>query len=218
MSCVLSAALGACGADDSSDGTGGAGGVGGASGSGGSSGSAGSGGSGATGGAAGSGGSGAVAGAAGAGGTDANAPCAEWLSALPQGSAAPLVHYSYGNQITGSRVNIFEDGTVEHSERASAGSDWQPVNETALSSAEIDQLKNQAQAVAGGGWSTTDGPPFALGAKTGLLCAVRIGQAYTVRALEIAGESDPMLDHRSTAPEASAIVSLVEGYAAEDMP
>jgi hypothetical protein len=226
---VLSAALGACSSDDSSGGTGASGGTGGAGGSAGAGGaSGGAAGSGASGGAAGSGatggsaGSGATAGTGGSAGSDgganANAACEAWLSGLPQGAAAPLVHYNYGNQISGSRLSVFADGTVEHSERATAGSDWQPVSESALATGEIDQLKTQAQAVANGAWSTIEGPPFALGAKTGILCAVHAGQAYTVRVIEMEGAGDPMLDHRSTATEAAAIVSLAHGYTSEDMP
>jgi hypothetical protein len=229
--CVLSALLvGACGSDDSNGGSGATGGSSGSGGSGGSGATAGSAGSGASGGSAGSGatggsaGSGASAGASGAGGSagggggDANAACEAWLASVPQGAAAPIIHYEYGNQITGSRLSIFADGSVEHSERSSAGSDWQPVSEAPLNAAEIDQLKAEVQAVAGGSWSTLEGLPFALGAKTGSLCAVHVGQGYTVRAIEMTGAGDPMLDHQSTATEASSIVTRVHAYTAEDMP
>lgn len=225
-SLMVCAALGACSSEDSGDGSGGAAGTGGSAGSGGSSGNGGSAGQAGSAGQSGSAGQAGSAGSAGSagqdggsdgggdGGTDANAACQQAAASFKPGT---LVFYEFGNQISGTQLTILSNGTIEHDERSCCPPKTDPISEAALSGQALADLKADVQAVATGSWTTTEGPPPALGSESGVLCVVEAGQAFAVKVIEgTAGVAT--YTHQSSATGASEILSLVLGYASVDMP
>jgi hypothetical protein len=130
--------------------------------------------------------------------------------------AGTIAFYDFGNQISGSRVVIADDGSITHEERTCCPPATTPVSETALTANELADLQADVQSVAAGSWTTTEGPPPALGANGGQLCVISGGSAFTVRVIE--GTTANTLEHESTAAGAADIETLVFGYAEKDMP
>lgn len=130
--------------------------------------------------------------------------------------AGVIVFYGFGNQIEGSNLQIFEDGSIVHSERTCCPPTVEDLPEAALSAEAMAALKGQISAVAATGQTVEDLGPMPAGEKTGVLCVVDDGQPITVKAYE--NETMNVILRQSTAPEAADIRSLVTAITEIDMP
>lgn len=206
---ALSLAPIGCGDDASSndDNTGGTAGAGATGGSGGSGGSAGSG---ATGGDAGSGG---IAGSSGAGGSGAG-------SAKIDCTTGVILAYDFGNQITGSKLEVQSDGTLKHSERVCCPPNETDENAPPLDATKLAEPKGWIEAAKSGTIAVSDGTPTSLGSASGTLevCSAD-GTAIIVHDIMRNPQiGEPDIVQSNAATESEEIRAFVSDIVDEDMP
>ena len=127
-----------------------------------------------------------------------------------------LVSYSFGNQISGSTLEIDRDGGVTHSERTCCPPTTVPVAQPPLAPSVLGALGGFILEARGAAIQTEllDG---GAGASSGFLIAfLPDGAPVVVRRLTLQG---PALEsERNTAPDAGAIRAVVVGYTSQDIP
>lgn len=212
---ALSLAPIGCGDDAADDantgGTAGAGATGGTGGNGATGGAAGSGGDAGSAGSAGAAGSGGIAGASGSGGSG---------GAAIDCTTGVILAYDYGNQITGSKLEVQADGSVLHTERVCCPPTETDENAPALDAAKLAELKGWIEAAKNGTVAVSQGTPTSLGSSSGTLevCSAD-GTAIIVHDItrnpEI-GKPDEV--QSNTAAEAEEIRAFVADIVDDDMP
>jgi hypothetical protein len=100
--------------------------------------------------------------------------------------AESLLEYEFGNQIVRSRLVVFNDGTIEHTEHGCCPPADKPVAEPVLSGAELQELRSRIL----GAWglpTETKKNPFLLGSETGHLYVYASGRRVSIRDYQIQG-------------------------------
>jgi hypothetical protein len=107
------------------------------------------------------------------------------LSVSASASAAELLNYSYGNQIFGSELQIFDDGRVLHKERNCCPPKTEEVTASPLTAAQTYDVVSLISAAAKGPFRRGKCPGN-LGEKYGnFLARLRDGTIVTLRSTEM---------------------------------
>jgi hypothetical protein len=132
----------------------------------------------------------------------------------------PLVHYEWGNQVGGSRLDIFADGTIAHSERACCHTfEYVPVAHPNLGATELSALVQWVARASQGVQSIGEGRPSSMGSSAGTL-EVFGSSSKPVIVRRVERSAVMMGNDRVTAnaaAEADAILDLVLAYTDGDM-
>jgi hypothetical protein len=129
--------------------------------------------------------------------------------------AAPtaLIQYSNGNQIFGSSLTIYSDGSISHGERSCCPPHNDSVSERALTRIQLTQLEgwikssNQGKINVRSGTSTTDG------SESGYLVTFSNGTSTVIHKVERNSRvQSPNRVTQNMSPEARAIEKLVQGF------
>ncbi len=129
-----------------------------------------------------------------------------------------LVKYRYGNQIYGSELQIFDDGSVAHGERTCCPPHTDNIPETNLSTTKVIELKDWIQGAALGNIVSTSGHQTAEGSESGRLTAGQNGVEILVHVIERGTGADPKDQVRmNQSTEAGLIETLVNSYVKNPM-
>lgn len=131
-------------------------------------------------------------------------------------SSGVVLSYSFGNQIVGSTLTIFDTGAVVHSERVCCPPTTDTVDDV-VDATTLSALQADVAAVAAAGTTATIGGPSCLGCKSGEVTVFNGGQEHVVKAIH--GDlGDDQIVITSDAPEATDILALVRGMVDVDIP
>jgi hypothetical protein len=126
-----------------------------------------------------------------------------------------LVEFTNGNQIYGSKLTIFSDGSVTHGERSCCPPHTDPVPEANLSTAQLSDLETLIAQASTGKLLVQAGSATADGSLSGSLLAYSGGNPVIVFEVDRnpvvqPGRLNKVTSNQSSA--ANAIKSLVEAY------
>lgn len=129
-------------------------------------------------------------------------------------TTSTLVEFVNGNQIFGSYVTIYSDGTIAHSERNCCPPATVNTKEAPLPPSQMDHLVSLIAVAAKGRMVTQNGSPTAEGSESGYLKAYDSGMGFTV--YQVDRNENPPGPNKVTINESQAaeeIKKLVESYA-----
>lgn len=143
--------------------------------------------------------------------------CAYTLD-LVSDAPAVLLHYSAGNQISGSDLTIRADGTGELKERFTP-TDIRTSAITPLSNSELATLRAAIQAAALGDVDESDGEATSYGSGTAELIALHGAEPVVITQVQRDTDGDGHDEvAQNTAPEAEQIRALVDALVEHDVP
>ncbi len=122
-----------------------------------------------------------------------------------------IIEYNYGNQITGSSLKIFKDGTIEHAERKCCPPRTEHISTEKLSQPILDNLLQLIEAISGSPQAEFKAGQSGLGSSTGNLYAFNSnGQKFNIRTIGFGdGVPGPFLIQFNTAAESRQIEKFV---------
>lgn len=122
-----------------------------------------------------------------------------------------IIDYRFGNQITGSTLTVFDDGSIHHSERICCPPRAEPVEEANLSQEGLNQLLKWIDIASRASQASLEGGQSAEGSSSGELIAFdKNGKAVNIRTIEFGhGHGDLQAIHYNTAPESREIEKFV---------
>jgi hypothetical protein len=129
------------------------------------------------------------------------------------GAPSELVSFTSGNQIHGSVVTIFSDGTVEHGERTCCPPRVETVTEERLTAVQLSHLESLIRASAPTPLLIKDGSPTTFGSQSGELLAYLNGKPLIIFQVERNSQPGQLnIVTYNPAPTASEIKKMVEAY------
>ncbi|WP_394840225.1 hypothetical protein LVJ94_25405 [Pendulispora rubella] len=127
-----------------------------------------------------------------------------------------VLSYTYGNQITGSTLEILANGTVSGTERTCCPPKIEPTSPNSLSADALNTLLSQIETAAGTQPTVTEKDAGQAGDNSGALIVYAASGARVI-IREVSNSRDGAIEKANSSQAATAIRGLVNGYVAVDI-